>query len=49
MSCSGVVTYGNGGDVREIGSDTGGVHNIVQSKLIDKRARLQQERERLQE
>lgn len=34
--------------MREIGSDTGGVHNIVQSKLIDEGASLQEEGERLQ-
>lgn len=35
--------FSDGGDVREIGSDTGGVDDIVESKLIDKRACLQQE------
>jgi hypothetical protein len=40
-------TYGHGGDVGEIGGDTGGVDHIVQSELIDERARLQQQREGL--
>ena len=31
----------------EIGGDTGGVDHIIQSKLIDERARLQQQREGL--
>lgn len=34
--------------MREIGSDTGGVDDIVESKLIDKRACLQQEGQGLQ-
>ena len=40
-------TYGNRGDVGEICSDAGGVNNIVKGKLINKRAGLQQEGERL--
>jgi hypothetical protein len=33
--------------VRKVGSDTGGIHNIVQSKLVNQRASLQQKGERL--
>jgi hypothetical protein len=40
-------TYGNRGDVGEICSDAGGVNNIVKGKLVNKRASLQQEGERL--
>jgi hypothetical protein len=40
-------TYGNRGDVREISSNTGGVDNIVEGKVINERASLQQEGERL--
>ena len=43
------MTYGNGGDVREIGSDTGGVDNIVQSKLVNERRGLQEEGEGLKQ
>lgn len=42
-----IGTYSNRGDVRKVGSDTGSVHNIVQGKLINQRASLQEERERL--
>ena len=42
------MTYGNGGDVREIGSDTGGVDNIVEGELVDERAGLEEEGERLE-
>jgi len=41
------VAYGNGGDVGEIGGDTWGVDNIVESELVDKRASLHEEGERL--
>lgn len=40
--------YGNGGDVREIGGDTGSVDNIVEGELIDERAGLEEEGERLE-
>lgn len=40
-------TYGDRGDVREICSHTGGVDNIIEGKVINKRARLQQKGERL--
>ena len=33
--------------MREIGGNTGGVDNIVEGKLVNKRAGLQEERERL--
>jgi hypothetical protein len=33
--------------VRKVGSDTGGVDDIVESKLIDMGARLEEQRERL--
>jgi hypothetical protein len=42
-----VVTYRDRGDMGEVGSDTGGVDNVVESKLFDQRASLQEERERL--
>jgi hypothetical protein len=35
--------------VRKVGSDTGSVNNIIQGELIDQRASLQEERERLLE
>ena len=41
------VTYSDGGDVREIGSNTRSVDNIVEGKLVNKRAGLQEERQRL--
>ena len=39
--------HGNGGDVGEIGSDTWSVHNIVKGELIDERASLEEEGQRL--
>jgi hypothetical protein len=39
--------FGNRRDVRKVGSDTGSVNNIIQGELIDQRASLQEERERL--
>jgi hypothetical protein len=42
-----LVTYGNGGDVREISGNTGGVDHIVESQLVDQRAGLEEEREGL--
>jgi hypothetical protein len=42
-----LLTYGNGGDVGQIGSDTGGVDDIVEGKLVNQRRGLQQEREGL--
>lgn len=41
------VTYSDGGDVREIGSNTRSVDNIVEGKLVNKRAGLQEERQGL--
>lgn len=40
-------TYGLGGDVGEIGGNTGGVDNIVEGELIDERAELEEEGQRL--
>lgn len=40
-------TYRSGRDVRKIGSNTGGVDNIVESQLINMRASLQKQRQRL--
>ena len=40
-------TYGLGGDVGEIGSNTWGVDNIVEGELIDERAELEEEGQRL--
>lgn len=40
-------TYGDRGDVREISSHTGGVDHIIEGKVINKRGRLQQKGERL--
>lgn len=34
--------------MREIGSDTGGVDNIVEGELVDERAGLEEEGERLE-
>lgn len=38
-----LATYGGGGDVREIGSDTGGVDDIVESELVNERRELEEE------
>jgi hypothetical protein len=40
-------TYGARRDVREIGSDTGGVDDIVQGELVNVRRGLEEEREGL--
>ena len=48
MSCVS-STYGLGGDVGEIGSNTGGIDNIVEGQLIDERAVLEEEGQRLNE
>ena len=39
----GMKTYGVGGDVGEVGSDTGSVDDIVQGELINQRAELEEE------
>ncbi len=44
----GLVTYGSGGDVGEVGSDTGSVDDIVEGKLVNQRGGLEQEGEGLQ-
>lgn len=44
-----MVTYGCGGDVGEISGNAGGVHDIVQSELVDKGAQLHKQGERLAE
>lgn len=41
-------TYGGGGDVRQVGRDTGGVDDIVEGELVDEGAELQQQREGLE-
>lgn len=41
-------TYGDRGDVREIGSHTGGVDNVIEGQVIHERGSLQQEGERLE-
>lgn len=45
----GLVTYGNGGDVREVSGDTGSVDDIVEGKLVNQRGSLEQEREGLEQ
>lgn len=40
-------TYGARGDVGEIGSDTGGVDDIVKGELVNVRRGLEEEREGL--
>ena len=40
-------TYSLGGDVREVGGDTGSIDDIVKRQLIDERAGLQKKGERL--
>lgn len=41
------VTYRLGGDVGQVGSDTGSVHNIVQGELVNERGEAQKKGERL--
>lgn len=36
-------THGVGGDVRQVGGNTGGVDNIVEGELIDERGELQEQ------
>ena len=38
-----LATYGGGGDVREIGSDTGGVDDIVEGELVNEGRELEEE------
>lgn len=38
-----LTTYGGGGDVREVGSYTGGVDDIVEGKLVNERRQLEKE------
>jgi hypothetical protein len=42
-----LVTYRAGGNVRQIGGDTGGVDDIVQGKLVNERGELEQQGQRL--
>lgn len=42
-----VLTYSRGGNVREVSGNSGSVDDIVESELINMRARLEEERERL--
>jgi hypothetical protein len=37
------VTYSHGGDMAQIGGDAGGVDDIVEGELVDKRAGLEEE------
>jgi hypothetical protein len=41
------VTYRVGGDVRQIGRDTGGVDDIVQGELVNQRGELEEKGQRL--
>lgn len=41
------ATHGNRGDVGEVGSNTGGVDNIIEGEDVDKRRRLHEKGERL--
>lgn len=41
------LTYGGGGDVRQVGRDSRGVDNIVESELINEGRSLEEEGERL--
>jgi hypothetical protein len=47
MSIACGVTDGGGGDVRQVGGNTRGVHDIVESKLVNERGELQEQRQRL--
>jgi len=44
-----LATYGCGGDVGEVSSNTGGVHDIVEGELIDEGAQLHKQGKRLAE
>lgn len=39
--------YRGGGDVRQVGSNSGGVDDIVESKLVNERTGLEEQRQRL--
>lgn len=41
------LDLGDGGNVRQIRRDTWGVHDIVEGELVDERAGLEEERQRL--
>jgi hypothetical protein len=43
------LDLGDGGDVRKVGSHTGGVDDIVEGELVDERAGLEEEGQRLGE
>lgn len=40
-------TYGDGGDVRQVGGDTGSVDDIVERELVDEGRDLEEEGQRL--
>lgn len=39
----GKTTYRDGGDMRQVCSDAGSIHDIVEGKLVDEGARLEEE------
>jgi hypothetical protein len=41
------VAHRRGGDVGQVGGNTGSVDDIVEGKLVDKRRGLEEERQRL--
>ena len=41
------LDLGDGGDVRKVGGHTGGVDDIVEGELVDERASLEKEGQRL--
>lgn len=41
------LNLGDGGDVRKVGGHTGGVDDIVEGELVDERASLEEEGQRL--
>lgn len=41
------IDSGDGGDVGQVGGDTLGVHDIVERKVVDEWASLEEERQRL--
>lgn len=41
------LDLGDGGDVRKVGGHTGGVDDIVEGELVDERASLEEEGQRL--